>query len=60
METTISLDNTTINMYLLISLNMPLKYHGSYIRVKKLNYVFENDILRNYTQKYLGVLMGDF
>ena len=41
-------------MYLLIEvrLNILLKCHGSYIRVRKLNHMFGNDILGNYS-KYL-------
>ena len=34
--------------------------HGIYIGVKKFNYKLENNILRNYSQKDLGVLRGDF
>ena len=36
------------------------KVMGIMLRWKIFNYMLENDILRNYFQKYLGVLKGDF
>ena len=34
--------------------------HGNYMMMKKFNDVLEIDILRNSSQKNLGVLMGAF
>ena len=41
--------------------NILIQCHGKYTEVhKKLYFLFEIDILRNYSQKDLGVRSGDF
>ena len=55
--------NTTIHMYLLIEIshNIPIQCHiGIVLRWKNFIIMLEIDILRNYPQKYLGVLRGVF
>ena len=50
-------------MYLLITIrhNIFIQCHGNHIVVeKRLYYMLENDILRNYFPNKLGVLRGDF
>ena len=37
-----------------------IQCHGNYMKMKKLKYLFEIDILRNSSQKNLGVLRGAF
>ena len=53
---------TTINMYLLIEIrhNILIKCLGNCIELEKSNFMLEIDILRNYSQKHLGFLRGDF
>ena len=51
---------STINMYEFIKIrhDILLQYHGNYIGMNFFNDMLEIDILRNFSQKNLGVLMG--
>ena len=40
--------------------NILIQCHGNYMEMKKFNYMPEIEILRNSSQKYLGVLRGAF
>ena len=49
-------------MYLIIEIRLVLFYNvmGIILKRKDFNYMLKIDILRNDSQKYLGVLRGDF
>ena len=53
---------TNISKYLLNELkhNVHVKCHGNYTEMKEFNHMLEIDILKNSSQKTLGVLKGDF
>ena len=53
---------STINMYIFIKIvhDILIRGHGNYMMKKKFNYMLEIDILRNSSQKNLGVLRGAF
>ena len=53
---------STINMYEFIQIrhDILIQCHGNYMEMKNVNYMLEIDILRNSSQKSLGVLRGDF
>ena len=40
--------------------NILIQYHGNYMEMKIFNYMLEIDILRNFSQNFLGVLRGAF
>ena len=49
-------------MYIFIKIRHDnlIQGHGSYMMMKKFNYMLEIDILRNSSQKNVGVLRGAF
>ena len=53
---------STINMYefIFIRHDILIQYHGNYMEMKEFNYMLEIGILRNSSQKLLGVLRGAF
>ena len=54
--------NSTINMYKFIKIrhDILIQCHGNYMEMRKFNYMLELEILRNSSQKFLGVLRGAF
>ena len=46
--------------FIKIRLDILIQCHGNYMEVEKFNYMLEINILRNFSQKDLGVLRGAF
>ena len=53
---------STINMHKSIKIrhDILIQCHGNYMEIKEFNYILEIDILRNSSQRFLGVLRGAF
>ena len=53
---------STINMYEFVKIrhDVLIQRHGNYMEMRKFNYMLEIEILRNSSQKLLGVVRGAF
>ena len=56
--TYVSMEPTIYSDFMYLLIEMRHQYHG-YFEMKKIDYIFGNVILRNYSQNNLDVLRGD-